>query len=147
MCQELALPEGGGKVLEIGTGSGYQTAVLAMMGHAVYTIERHRSLSDNARGILKKLGLTGISFRTGDGSVGWEEEAPFDGIIVSASSPDIPDDLMKQLKTGARLVIPVGTREWQRLMVIEKKEQVIERRDRGSCVFVPLIGRKGWAEE
>lgn len=148
MCQELALPETGGKVLEIGTGSGYQTAVLSLMGgHIVRTVERHQALSDSARRILKKLGIDTIGFKIGDGTVGWEEEAPFDGIIVSAGSPEIPDELVAQLKVGGRLVIPVGSLENQQLMVVEKKDKMIEKRERGACVFVPLIGRKGWTGE
>ena len=144
MCQELALPEHGGKVLEIGTGSGYQTAILSLMGNKVYTVERLPDLSDRARKLLKKLGIADVAFKVGDGTAGWEEEAPFDGIVVSAGAPAIPDELIAQLKSGGRLVIPVGSRETQQLTVVEKRGNRIEQRDRGACVFVPLIGKKGW---
>lgn len=147
MCQELALPEKGGKVLEIGTGSGYQTAILSLMGNTVYTVERLQDLSDRARKVLGKLGIADVSFKVGDGTAGWEEEAPFDGIVVSAGAPEIPDELVTQLKSGGRLVIPVGSRETQQLTVVEKRGKIIEKRDRGLCVFVPLIGRKGWTGE
>jgi protein-L-isoaspartate(D-aspartate) O-methyltransferase len=143
MCQELSLPENG-KVLEIGTGSGYQTAILAVMGNQVYTVERHAELADTARAILKKLGISGISFLIGDGSVGWEQESPFDSVVVSAGAPDVPDELVAQVKSGGRVVIPVGDREGQRLMIIEKKDNMVEKRDRGPCMFVPLVGKKGW---
>ncbi|MFC1512038.1 protein-L-isoaspartate(D-aspartate) O-methyltransferase [Candidatus Latescibacterota bacterium] len=147
MCQELALPGTGEKVLEVGTGSGYQTAVLAIMGQRVYTIERHQGLFDNAQRILNGLGVTGVTFRVGDGTLGWEEEAPFEGIVVTAGAPDIPDGLVDQLAVGGRLVIPVGDRDNQRLIVVEKGEKIIEKRDAGGCLFVPLVGERGWEGE
>jgi len=148
MCQELTIPGNGGKkILEIGTGSGYQTAVLAVMGARLYTIERHRELSDNARSILDSLGITGVTFRVGDGTLGWVEEAPFDGIVVTAGAPDIPGGLVDQLEVGGRMVIPVGNREGQRLVVVEKGKGIIEKRDAGGCLFVPLVGERGWEGE
>jgi protein-L-isoaspartate(D-aspartate) O-methyltransferase len=143
MCQELG-PGDSARVLEIGTGSGYQTAVLAVMGVTVYTIERFEDLSKHAQRILKKLGIGGINFKIADGTVGWVEEAPFDRIIVTAGSPSVPDELVDQLAIGGRLVIPVGDRNAQRLTVIEKGEKYLEKRDAGDCAFVPLVGRKGW---
>lgn len=146
MCQELKLPEGK-KILEIGTGSGYQCAILAVMGYSVYTIERCGELSRRARVIVKKLGITGIHFKIGDGSIGWKEESPFDGIVVTAGAPTVPEDLIEQLITGGRIIIPIGGRVTQRLQVIEKGEKIIEKRDICGCSFVPLIGQQGWEGE
>lgn len=144
MTQELELMEEGGKVLEIGTGSGYQTAILAFLGSTVYTIERYAEFTKSTRAVLKKLGIKNIHFRVGDGSIGWEENAKFDSIIVTAGSPDIPDTFMEQLTTGGRIVIPVGKRNSQRLIKIVKGEKIIEKYDICGCMFVPLIGDKGW---
>ncbi len=146
MCQELHLPEGK-KVLEIGTGSGYQSAILAVMGYAVYTIERYAELSERAEKILKDLGITGVYFKVDDGSLGWKEESPFAGIIVTAGSPSVPEELMEQMETGGRMLIPVGNRISQRLQVIEKGEKIIEKRDVCGCTFVPLVGKQGWKSE
>ena len=143
MCQELEISEGG-KILEIGTGSGYQTAILAVMGYNVYTIEWYDELSETAMKILKTLGINNINFKVGDGSVGWIEEAPFDGIVVTAGAPSVPEDLMEQLNTGGKIVIPVGDKISQRLQVIEKGESIIEKRDVCGCTFVPLVGKQGW---
>jgi protein-L-isoaspartate(D-aspartate) O-methyltransferase len=146
MCQELGLEEGK-RILEIGTGSGYQTTVLAVMGYTVYTIERYDELSIQAQEIMKNLGITGIHFKIGDGSIGWEEESPFDGIVVTAGAPFVPEDLMKQLTTGGKIIIPIGDRISQRLQVIEKGEKIIEKRDICGCTFVPLVGKQGWDYE
>ncbi len=146
MCQELGLPEGK-KILEIGTGSGYETAILSVMGYSVYTVERYGELSKGARAIIKKLGITNIHFKVGDGSMGWKEESPFDGIIVTAGAPTLPDVLLEQLATGGRIIIPIGGRTSQRLQVIEKGENIIEKRDICGCTFVPLIGEQGWDGE
>ena len=146
MCQELNLPEGK-KILEIGTGSGYQSTILAVMGYSVYTIERYDILSAKAQEIMKKLGISDVHFKVGDGSIGWKEQSPFDGIIVTAAAPAVPDDLMQQLAVGGRIVIPVGERVSQQLKMIEKGEKIIEKRDICGCVFVPLIGEQGWESE
>ena len=146
MCQELKLPEGK-KILEIGTGSGYQCAILAVMGYSVYTIERYGELSKRARVIIKTLGISDIHFKVGDGSIGWKEKSPFDGVVVTASAPDVPEELFEQLITGGKIIIPVGSRFSQRLLVIEKGEKIIEKRDICGCTFVPLIGQQGWESE
>lgn len=133
-------------VLEIGTGSGYQTAVLAELCYRVYTIERIRSLTIRARNILEGLGYLNIIFKVGDGTTGWREHSPFDGIIVTAGSPEIPQPLVDMLSPGGRLVIPVGkNRASQSLMQIVKQESGgIVSHDLGGCRFVDLIGQHGW---
>ena len=146
MCQELMLEEGK-KILEIGTGSGYQSAVLAVMGYSVYTIERYEELSTQAEDIIKRLEITDVHFKVGDGSIGWEEESPFDGIIVTAGAPALPDNLMEQVTTGGKIIIPVGDRFSQRMQIIEKGEKIIEKRDICGCTFVPLVGKQGWDYE
>ncbi len=133
-------------VLEVGTGSGYQTAILAELAEKVYTIEIHESLSEKAREILTDLGYTNVAFRVGDGSKGWEEESPFNGIIVTAGSPDIPSILESQLSDGGRLVIPVGSRFMQTLFTITRVGKSLQKREFTSCVFVPLVGEYGWRE-
>ena len=143
MTQELALPEGG-KVLEIGTGSGYQAAILALLDCTVYTIERHDELTKRAKSIINKLGIKNVFFKTGDGSIGWKEKAPFDGIIVTAGAPEIPDILMEQLDTGGRIVIPVGSMNSQRLIKVVKGEKMLEKHDMCGCIFVPLVGDRAW---
>jgi len=140
-CLEL---KGEGKVLEVGTGSGYQTAILAELAKEVYTIEIHKSLSDKARQLLTALGYDNIEFRIGDGSKGWEEESPFGGIIVTAGSPDIPSTLQDQLTDGGRLVIPVGSRFLQTLYRITRVGDSFHKEEFTSCVFVPLVGEHGW---
>ncbi|MDY7034340.1 MAG: protein-L-isoaspartate(D-aspartate) O-methyltransferase [Thermodesulfobacteriota bacterium] len=136
--------EGKERVLEIGTGSGYQTAILAELAYEVYTIELHDILSERAKNILLDLGYHNIEFRIGDGSKGWKEESPFDGIIVTAGSPDIPNTLQEQLNDGGRLVIPVGSRFVQTLFRITKKGNTFHKKEFTSCVFVPLVGEYGW---
>jgi protein-L-isoaspartate(D-aspartate) O-methyltransferase len=146
MSQELKLPEGK-KVLEIGTGSGYQAAILAVMGYEVYTIERYEELTQKAKNSMKKLSILTVHFKVGDGSVGWNEESPFDGIIVTAGAPSVPDELIAQLSVGGRVIIPVGGKDIQRLVTIEKGEKLIEKWDICGCAFVPLVGHCGWGEE
>jgi protein-L-isoaspartate(D-aspartate) O-methyltransferase len=142
MTQELGVSKDS-KVLEIGTGSGYQAAILAEMGCRVFTIERHIDLHLQARKLLEKLGYR-CATRCGDGTVGWSEYAPYDGIIVTAAAPEVPDALLHQLADGGRLVIPVGDLDTQSLRIITKEgEQLRIREDRG-FKFVPLIGKKGW---
>ncbi|MCK9408387.1 MAG: protein-L-isoaspartate(D-aspartate) O-methyltransferase [Bacteriovoracaceae bacterium] len=131
------------KVLEIGTGSGYQAAVIAMIGCRVFTIERHLSLLNSARKIFDQLNLR-IASKGGDGTVGWKEHAPYDAIIVTAGAPKIPEALVSQLKDGGRIAIPVGDRESQQLVIGTKKGDSISTVIADGFKFVPLIGKNGW---
>ncbi len=134
----------GNKILEVGTGSGYQAAVLAEMGAKVFTIERHSELLSKSRKILEKLGYR-VASKAGDGTVGWSEFAPFDGIIVTAGAPDVPEPLTKQLADGGKLVIPVGDMEIQNLLIVTRRGLQFDRREAVGFKFVPLIGKMGWA--
>ncbi len=134
------------RVLEIGTGSGYQTAILAVLAKQVYTIERIAPLQEAARGVLADLGIRNVVFRVGDGTAGWPEEAPFDRIVVTAGAPDIPQSLLDQLADGGRLVIPVGRGPEQMLTVIDRTAGRLHETPRFPCRFVRLIGREGWHE-
>ncbi len=131
------------KVLEIGTGSGYQAAVLAMIGCRVFTIERHISLLNNARKIFDGLNLR-IVAKGGDGTIGWTEHAPYDAIIVTAGAPNVPDSLVNQLKEGGRLAIPVGGRDAQQLVIGTMTNGILEKQIVEGFKFVPLIGKNGW---
>ncbi|RMF93843.1 MAG: protein-L-isoaspartate(D-aspartate) O-methyltransferase [Nitrospinota bacterium] len=146
MTQALGL-RGGETVLEVGTGSGYQAAVLAQIAGQVYSIERYPELAEQARTLLQELGYTNIEIRVGDGSQGWPEQAPYDGIIVTAAAPEVPAPLVEQLKVGGRLVIPVGSRQEQVLYRLRKTEDGVQTERMIGCVFVPLIGTCGWQEE
>ena len=144
---ELLRVEAGDRVLEIGTGSGYQAAILAHLGARVTSIERFADLSDAARERLAALGLTDLDLRVGDGSEGDGEGAPWDGIVVTAAAPDIPDALREQLAIGARLVIPVGPLQQQELVVVERRgPNDWEEFSDGAVVFVPLVGESGFKE-
>jgi protein-L-isoaspartate(D-aspartate) O-methyltransferase len=145
MTEELEL-DGTERVLEIGTGSGYQTAVLAMLAAHVWSLERVESLMARARDILARLQYLNITIRVGDGTLGWPEEAPFDVILVTAGSPDVPPPLLKQLKVSGRLIIPIGDRKTQVLHKIITTPAGMEDRTLTSCVFVPLIGDYAWPE-
>lgn len=131
------------KVLEIGTGSGYQAAILAEMGARVFTIERHLGLLTEARARFEKLGYD-IASKGGDGTIGWKEFAPFDGIIVTAGAPEAPEPLLQQLAEGGVMVIPIGDLDLQNLHVIRRVNDRYEQREMGGFKFVPLIGKKGW---
>jgi len=135
------------KVLEIGAGSGYQTAVLAEVAKAVFSIERILALTMRARKLLEDLGYGNAEIKFSDGTQGWVEESPFDGIIVTAGAPDVPQPLVDQLAMGGRLVIPVGDAYVQDLLRITKTEEGTRREDLGGCRFVKLIGRYGWTDE
>jgi protein-L-isoaspartate(D-aspartate) O-methyltransferase len=144
MTVELALT-GVERVLEIGTGSGYQTAVLARLAGEVYSVERHRTLSLRARGVLDGLGFENVRYRTGDGTLGWPDAAPFDRAIITAAAPKIPDPVFAQLAEGGLLVLPLGDEESQRITVVRKWEGRPVFHQGLACRFVPLIGREGWA--
>jgi protein-L-isoaspartate(D-aspartate) O-methyltransferase len=144
MSQELGLT-GEEKVLELGTGSGYQTAILADLARAVYTVERFESLSERARGLLSDLGYAGINYRVGDGTFGWPEEGPFDAIIVTAGAPRVPEALKEQLADGGRLIIPVGGEGYQDLMLVTREGESFAERVVCGCSFVKLVGAEGWS--
>jgi protein-L-isoaspartate(D-aspartate) O-methyltransferase len=147
MTQMLELT-GREKVLELGTGSGYQAAVLATLADRVYTVERIRPLALKARKALDSLRLLNVNLRIGDGTDGWPEEAPFDAILVTAGAPGVPQCLVDQLGPGGRLVIPVGDQVDQQLLVVRKRlDGSVEREESEGCRFVRLIGRNGWSEE
>jgi protein-L-isoaspartate(D-aspartate) O-methyltransferase len=145
MTEALEL-QGDEKILEIGTGSGYQTAILAELAEKIYSIERIRSLSIKARRILDELGYFNVVLKVGDGTVGAKEEAPFNAIIVTAGSPEIPQPLVDQLAVGGRLVVPVGDKYTQSLMRAVRTKEGIIKTDLGGCRFVNLLGRHGWKE-
>lgn len=134
------------KVLEIGTGSGYQTALLAHLAGHVYSVERIRELSVRARAVLDDLRFSNIALLVGDGTIGWSRYAPYDAILVAAASPDVPQALLDQLADGGRMLIPVGDRTEQTLTLFEKRPEGVHREDVTACTFVPLLGRFGWAE-
>ena len=145
---ELLEPRPGMRILEIGTGSGYQAAVLAQLGCSVVSVERHEELAGAARIRLDELGLGGqVKIVVGDGSVGRPEDAPFSGIVVTAAAPAIPAALPGQLADGGRLVVPVGARRGQELVLVVRRGDAFETHDCGGCVFVPLVGEQGFSEE
>lgn len=143
MTQALEL-KGDEKVLEVGTGSGYQAAILADLVKEVYTIEKEESLLRKAETVLRKEGCNNISFKCGDGTLGWKEKSPFEAIIVTAAAPHVPESLKEQLADGGRLVIPVGDLFSQMLTVIEKRGNDYLTNNLCGCMFVPLIGEEGW---
>jgi protein-L-isoaspartate(D-aspartate) O-methyltransferase len=134
------------RVLEIGTGSGYQAAILAQIAYRVYTVERIRALYLQARKLLDKLQYHNIVMRCADGTVGWEDQSPFDAIIVTAGAPIIPDLLINQLTEGGRLVVPVGNQHSQDLIKITKDRSGVHQTNLGGCRFVKLVGKHGWRE-
>lgn len=144
LMTELLNLAGGERVLEIGTGSGYQAAILASIVDRVYTIERFRPLALQARRVLDSLHLLNVNLRIGDGSEGWPEEAPFDGIIVTAGAPHIPTQLMHQLAVGGRLVIPVGSQFEQILKRVTRTADGFHIEQSVGCRFVKLVGKSGW---
>lgn len=146
MTQALEL-KGDEKVLEIGTGSGYQAAILAELAKKVYTIERIAALSLKARKILYRLGYNNVEFKIGDGTLGLPEEAPFDAILVTAAGPEIPLTLKSQLTEGGRLVIPVGSAEVQKLCFVKREKDKWTTSILSECRFVKLVGKEGWQSE
>ena len=143
MTQLLKL-QGSEKVLEIGTGSGYQTAILAELSERVYSIERHVALAEQTKSFLDELGYKNIKIRNGNGTLGWPEKAPFDAMLVTAGAPEVPDELVEQLRDQGKLVIPVGSAHQQDLLLISKRGDSYISKSICGCVFVPLIGKKGW---
>jgi protein-L-isoaspartate(D-aspartate) O-methyltransferase len=136
------------KVLEIGTGSGYLTALLALMADRVYSVERVRELSQRARKALDLLSLRNVALLVGDGTIGWRKYAPFDAIVVSAASPSIPPALVDQLADEGRMLIPVGALDSQELVLVRKEGFIVtEEVVKGDCTFVPLLGRFAWKGE
>lgn len=143
MTQYLGIKPGC-RILEIGTGSGYQAAVLSEMGAKVFSIEKELSLLKNTTSLLHRLKYPVIT-RYGDGTIGWNEYAPYDGVIVTAGSPEIPVSLKKQLKTGAKLIIPVGDKKTQNLYIVKRQDEAVFTEEVvPGFRFVPLIGKEGW---
>jgi protein-L-isoaspartate(D-aspartate) O-methyltransferase len=145
MTQALELKKDD-RVLEIGTGSGYQAAILAQIVYRVYTIERKRSLYMQTRNLFDKLNYHNIVTTYADGTKGWQEESPFDAIVVTAGAPEIPEVLINQLTRGGRLVVPVGNQHTQELIKIYRNKEKIEQTNLGGCRFVKLVGEHGWKE-
>ena len=145
MTQLLRL-QGHERVLEVGTGSGYQLAVLAELALEVYSVERVPELAQQAVERLQQQGYLNVHVTTGDGSLGWPGEAPYEGIVVTAGTPRVPDMLIEQLAEGGRLVIPVGSARAQMLTLVHKRAGHLTVKDITRCVFVPLVGEQGWPE-
>jgi protein-L-isoaspartate(D-aspartate) O-methyltransferase len=137
-------PQDTDRVLEVGTGSGYQAAVLSRLARSVISIERHESLAEQAAARLRALGYHNVQIVVGDGTEGWPEGAPFDRILVTAGAPSVPETLPSQLAEGGRLVIPVGPPGYQRLTLIDHRGGRFDRQEGEACTFVPLVGRHGW---
>jgi len=146
LMTELLELKGPERVLEIGTGSGYQTAILAELCSKVYTVERIKMLADRARATLDHLGYKLVACKVYDGTYGWKEMGPFDAIMVTASAPDVPTPLVEQLKQDGRMVIPVGERYGQQLVKIIRTPDGIATQKSIPCMFVPLIGNHAWKE-
>jgi protein-L-isoaspartate(D-aspartate) O-methyltransferase len=145
---ELTAPNGKGKVLEIGSGSGYQAAVLSKLFELVYSVERIASFSDKARKTIRSLEIENVHFKIFDGSYGWSEFAPYRAIVVTASVPEVPAPLFEQLEEGGRLIVPIGngSKEDQTLVRIFKRGGRLVQEQHGPCRFVPLVGKYGWKE-
>lgn len=146
MTEALEL-KGKEKVLEVGTGSGYQSSILAELARLVITVERLPSLAETARKTLNSLGYTNIEIHLAGETLGYQDKAPYDAIMVTAAAPRIPDDLLKQLAIGGRMVIPVGSRYVQELYKITRRKKGDLVQDLGGCRFVPLIGKNAWEKE
>jgi protein-L-isoaspartate(D-aspartate) O-methyltransferase len=143
---ELLEVDSNSRVLEIGAGSGYQTAILAKVAGQVYSIERIASLAREAQSRIRQLNIYNATVKCFDGTLGWAANAPYDAILVAAGGPNVPEPLVAQLKVGGRLVVPVGdSREAQRLVRVIKTETGKKQEDHGACAFVPLIGQHGWS--
>lgn len=134
------------RVLEIGTGSGFQTAVLAHLVDRVYSVERIRELSTRARDALDRLRVSNVALLVGDGTIGWSRYAPYDAILVAAGGPEVPAPLVEQLAPGGRMLVPVGSREGQRLLRVERTAEGVSTEEVMDVTFVPLLGRFGWVD-
>lgn len=135
------------RVLEVGTGSGYQTAVLAHLVSNVYSVERLRPLAIRAREALDRLRISNVAILVGDGTIGWARYGPYDAILVAAAAPDIPEPLLSQLAIGGRMLVPVGTLDSQRLLLVRRTADGFEEEEVVDCTFVPLLGRFGWVDQ
>ena len=147
LMTEALAPRAGHRVLEIGTGSGYQTAILAELAARVVSLERSPILGERAARRLLALGYHDVSVHVADGTLGWAAEAPYDAILVTAGSPGVPQQLLAQLAEGGRLVIPVGTLDHQSLQLVIMRRGRLQKVDLGPCRFVPLVGKEGWQDE
>ncbi len=148
VMSEALMLDGSERVLEVGTGSGYQAAVLALLADRVFSLERIPSLARRARKVLDDNGFSKVNIRLADGTVGWQGMGPFDGIIVTAGAPKVPQEYLDQLSLGGRLIIPVGDRESQILMRITRVGEAEYKEEKMlGCRFVPLIGNQGWKQE
>jgi protein-L-isoaspartate(D-aspartate) O-methyltransferase len=145
MTDLLRLKEGD-RVLEVGTGSGYQAAILCELAYRVYTIEVDAALAARAEETVRSFGYKNLLVKVGDGTEGWQEEAPFDAITVTAGAPSVPQPLLDQLALGGRMVIPVGSKTMQMLTLITREAGGFRTSQEGSCVFVPLLGKFGWKQ-
>jgi len=134
------------KVLEIGTGSGYQTAILAELSDMVYTVERIEPLLEKSKTLLKSLGYTNVYFKAYDGTLGWDDFAPYDAIMVTAGAPKVPEPLLKQLADGGRMIIPIGNKYSQDLIKVTRVNDRFAEKNLGGCRFVDLIGEHGWKD-
>lgn len=141
---ELLHLRGDEKVLEIGTGSGYQTALLSLLARSVFTVERLEALARRAQRTLAAWGATNVQYCVGDGSLGWAEHSPYDAILVTCAAPDVPQPLLEQLADGGRLLAPVGSREYQNLLLAQRRDEIVTRAQLSPVVFVPLLGAYGW---
>ncbi|MFW6111831.1 MAG: protein-L-isoaspartate(D-aspartate) O-methyltransferase [Candidatus Bipolaricaulota bacterium] len=144
LMTELLNLEASDTVLEIGTGSGFQTAILGSIAEEVFTVERKETLMERAKNIHRKLGFDNIQYKKGDGTKGWEDFAPYDKILATGSVPNIPDSLLNQLGQGGRLVAPAGGRRQQRLTLIIRNNGELTKHKEAYCSFLPLIGEEGW---
>ena len=141
---ELLQLSGREKVLEVGTGSGYQTVLLSHLVEQVFSIERIPALLERSREIVRQLNVRNVSLLLGDGTFGWREYGPYDAILVSAAAPDVPQPLVDQLADGGRMLVPLGGKEEQTLVLITRRGDEVERRDIAPVRFVPLVGTHGW---
>jgi len=147
LMTQLASLSGDEKVLEIGTGSGYQTAVLSALADRVYTVERINALSNRARKVFNELRISNVVCLVGDGTIGAKKHAPYDVIIVTAGAPEIPVPLAKQLKDGGRMIVPAGEGSGQRILLIKRAGSRFMVTKKEGCSFVPLLGEHGWKEK
>ncbi len=144
LMTELLELTGQEKVLELGTGSGYQAAILSRLVSQVYSVERHAALAEQAEKVFAQLGYDNIVISVGDGTLGWPEHSPYDAIIVTAAAPDVPQPLMEQLADGGRLVAPVGSRWSQVLAKVKRQGETLTKEHLTAVAFVPLVGKYGW---